>query len=99
MVATLRVMLDQLVAPTDPFLAEASRELTKALVMAAPSGCEVAAIAPAGGEEDGLSTVSGLAEVRRTGLQRRELSAALLAGVGTGIGGGMIHSPTLFAPL
>ena len=30
---------------------------------------------------------------------RRELAAALQLGVGTGIGGGMIHSPSLFAPL
>ena len=31
MTATLRVMLDQLVAPTEPDLAEASRELARAL--------------------------------------------------------------------
>ena len=34
MVATLRVVLDQLVAPTEPELAEASRELARALVLA-----------------------------------------------------------------
>lgn len=99
MVATLRVVLDQLVAPTEPELAEASRELARALVIAAPSGCEVEAIAPAGGADDELAAVPGLAGVRRTALQRRELSAALQLGVGTGIGGGMIHSPSLFAPL
>jgi glycosyltransferase involved in cell wall biosynthesis len=98
-VATLRVVLDQLVTPTEPALAEASRELAKALVHGAPSGCEVAAIAPAGGDGDGLSGIPGLAEVRRTALARRELAAALQLGVGTGIGGGMIHSPTLLAPL
>ncbi|MGA7147611.1 MAG: glycosyl transferase, partial [Microbacterium sp.] len=96
MVATLRVMLDQLVAPTEHVLAEASRDLTRALIAGAPAGCEVEGIAPAGGE--GLD-VPGLAGVRRTALARRELSAALQLGVGTGIGGGMIHSPTLFAPL
>ena len=98
MTAILRVMLDQLVAPTEPDLAEASRELTRALVFGAPAGCEVEAIAPAGGEGD-LSTVPGLAGVRRTALARRELAGALQLGVGTGIGGGMIHSPSLFAPL
>lgn len=98
MVATLRVVLDQLVAPTEPDLAEASRELARALVLGAPAGCEVEAIAPAGPAslED---VVPGLAGVRRAALQRRELSAALQLGVGTGIGGGMIHSPSLFAPL
>lgn len=98
MVATLRVMLDQLVASTEPELAEASRELARALVAGAPSGCEVEAIAPAG-PDDGLSAVAGLAGVRRTALPRRELAGALQLGVGTGIGGGMIHSPSLFAPL
>ncbi|GAA1984790.1 glycosyltransferase [Microbacterium pumilum] len=98
MTATLRVMLDQLVAPTEPDLAEASRELARALVLGAPAGCEVEAIAPAGGQGD-LSDVPGLAGIRRTALPRRELSGALQLGVGTGIGGGMIHSPSLFAPL
>lgn len=98
MTATLRVMLDQLVAATEPDLVEASRELAKALVIGAPAGCEVEAIAPAGGQGD-LSDVPGLAGVRRTALARRELAGALQLGVGTGIGGGMIHSPSLFAPL
>lgn len=96
MVATLRVMVDQLVVPTEPALAEASRDLTRALVAGAPAGCEVEAIAPAGG---GDIEIPGLAGVRRTALPRRELAAALQLGIGTGIGGGMIHSPTLFAPL
>ncbi|MET0295848.1 MAG: glycosyltransferase [Microbacterium sp.] len=95
MVATLRVVLDQLVTPTDPDVVEASRELAKALVIGAPSGCEVEAIVPAGEFEP----VEGLAGVRRVGLPRRELAAALQMGIGTGIGGGMIHSPSLFAPL
>jgi glycosyltransferase involved in cell wall biosynthesis len=98
-VATLRVVLDQLVAPTEPEIAEASRELARALVLGAPSGCEVEAIAPAGGSEGALDGVPGLVGVRRTALPRRELAAALQLGVGTGIGGGMIHSPSLFAPL
>ena len=98
MVATLRVMLDQLVTPTDPDLAEASRELASALVRGAPAGCEVEGILPAGGDP-GLEAVPGLAAARRTALPRRELAAALQLGVGAGIGGGMIHSPSLFAPL
>ncbi len=98
MTATLRVMLDQLAAPTEPDLAEATRELARALVIGAPAGCEVEGIAPAGGSGD-LDVVPGLAGIRRTALPRRELAGALQLGVGTGIGGGMIHSPSLFAPL
>lgn len=98
MVATLRVVLDQVVAPTDRSLSEASRELARALVAGAPSGCEVEAIAPAGGE-DVAAAIPGLADVRRAALARRELSGALQFGLATGLGGGMIHSPSLFAPL
>ncbi|MDN3495371.1 glycosyltransferase [Planococcus sp. APC 4015] len=93
MVATLRVVLDQ---SPEPRLAEASRELSKALVLGAPDGCEVEAIVPAGVDSP---DVAGLSDVRHTALARRELAAALQLGIGTGIGGGMIHSPSLFAPL
>jgi glycosyltransferase involved in cell wall biosynthesis len=98
MTATLRVMLDQLVAPTDPDLEMATRELTRGLIAGSPDGCEVEGIAPAG-PADRPVDIDGLAGVRRTALARRELAAAVQLGLGTGIGGGMIHSPTLLAPL
>ncbi|MFT4135071.1 glycosyltransferase [Microbacterium sp.] len=96
MPVTLRVVLDQPAPPAGP-LAEAARELARALVRSAPSGCEVAAIVPAGGAE--VDDVPGLAEVVKAPLARRELVAAWQLGVATGIGGGLIHSPTLAAPL
>lgn len=98
MTATLRVMLDQLVAPTDPDLETAARELTRGLIAGTPAGCEVEGIAPAGPSERSVE-IPGLSGVRRTALARRELAAALQLGVATGIGAGMIHSPTLLAPL
>ena len=98
MTATLRVMLDQLVAPTEPDLAAATRELTRALIAATPAGCEVEGIAPAG-PADRSPAIEGLSGLNRTGLARRELAAVLQMGMASGIGGGMIHSPTLFAPL
>ena len=79
MTATLRVMLDQLVAPTDPDLADASRELTRGLIAGAPAGCEVEGIAP-GRPADRPVEIAGLAGVRRTALARRELAAALQLG-------------------
>jgi hypothetical protein len=45
MVATLRVVLDQVVAPTDADLARVARDW-RALVATTPGGCEVAAIVP-----------------------------------------------------
>ena len=97
MTATLRVMLDQLVAPTEPDLAEASRELGRALVAGAPAGCEVEGIAPAGQSE----LAGGSRPRGRTAHRARETRAQphLQLGLGTGIGAGMIHSPSLFAPL
>jgi glycosyltransferase involved in cell wall biosynthesis len=98
MTATLRVMLDQLVAPTEPDLEAATRELTRGLIARAPAGCEVEGVAPAG-PTDRPVEIAGLTGVRRTALARRELAAALQLGVSTGLGAGMIHSPTLLAPL
>ncbi len=100
MTTTLRLVLDQLVAATDPDLATASRELARALVTTAPGGCEVAAIVPSGGDPDVLDAgVPGLSGVTRAALPRRELAAAWQLGVPSGVGAGLIHSPTLLAPL
>jgi ethanolamine transporter EutH len=46
MVATLRVVLDQVVAPTDADLGSRRARLARALVATTPGGCEVAAIVP-----------------------------------------------------
>jgi len=100
--ATLRVLLDQLASPTDPMLADASRELTSALIATSPRGCEVEGIVPAlpAAERDAaVSALAGLADVRWAPLARRELATAFQLGVASGLGGGMVHSPTLFAPL
>ena len=101
MTATLRVVLDQVVAPTDADLETASRELARALIATAPAGCDVAAIIPsvqdAAGELE--SAVPGLADVTRASLARRELAASWQLGIAPGVGGGMIHSPTSLAPL
>ncbi|MCK6066755.1 MULTISPECIES: glycosyltransferase [Microbacterium] len=95
MTATLRVVLDQLVSPTSRDLAEASRALTNALIATAPRGADVAGIIPRG--ED--PAVDGLVDLSRLGLPRRELAASWQLGMAPGVGKGMIHSPTLLAPL
>lgn len=96
MTATLRVVLDQLVSPTSRDLAEASRELTRALIAGAPRGADVAGIIPRGGEIEGLDR---LTDVTALALPRRELAASWQLGIAPGVGKGMIHSPTLLAPL
>lgn len=99
MTVTLRLVLDQVVAPVDPDLAGASAELARALVQTAPTDCEVAAIVPAGDTAVLDDRVPGLAAVTRARLARRELAAAWQLGVATGEAGGLVHAPTLMAPL
>lgn len=98
MTVTLRVVLDQLVAPTSRDLAEASASLTRALVATAPRGCDVGAIVPAPGLGDD-QTIDGLSSETRLAVRRRELAASWQLGVAPGIGKGLIHSPTPLAPL
>lgn len=98
MTVTLRVVLDQLVAPTSRDLEEASASLTQALIDTAPRGCDVGAIVPAPGLPEDAG-VAGLSSETRLSMRRRELAASWQLGVAPGIGRGLIHSPTPLAPL
>lgn len=91
MPVSLRVVLDQLVDPTSSDLEAASRGLALALIDTAPLGCRVEAIAPVGGQLG----VPGLADEARIKRLRTQWPLGLRAGAGRG----MIHSPTLMAPL
>jgi len=93
--ARLRVVLDQLVHVVEPDQASASIDLAAGLVATAPSGCDVEAIVASGAEP----SLPGLASVRTLGLARRELAASWQLGLAPGVGGGMIHSASLMAPL
>ncbi|WP_295035077.1 glycosyltransferase [uncultured Microbacterium sp.] len=93
--AVLRVVLDQVNDVVDADQAEASRSLMHALARTAPPRCEIEAIVPSGGDAGS----DGVGAVHRLGLARRELAAAWQLGMVAGVGGGMIHAPTLFAPL
>lgn len=79
----------------DADLADAALGLATGLVATAPSGCAVDAIVPAGASVP----VAGIGDVRTLGMARRELAAAWQLGIAPGVGGGLIHSPTLMAPL
>lgn len=93
MTVQLRVVIDQVGVDAD--LAGAARGLTQGLIRTAPRGCVVSGIAPNGAE----APIPGLREVRTLPLARRELAAAWQMGITVGVGGGLIHSPTLLAPL
>jgi hypothetical protein len=99
MAVSLRVVLDQLTQVVSPDIAEAEREVARALVAAAPKGCVVEGIVPAGDEDAVAGAVPGLSGVTTASLTRGRLAAAWQIGVVTGIGGGLIHAPSALAPL
>jgi glycosyltransferase involved in cell wall biosynthesis len=99
MVVSLRVILDQLTHVADPDVAEAEREIARALVESAPKGCAVEGIVPAGDEDAVGTAVPGLAGVTKAGLTRGRLAAAWQIGVTAGVTGGLIHAPSPLAPL
>lgn len=70
-------------------------DLTRGLIATAPSGCTVEAIVPAGGAAD----LAGLSGTRVLPLARRELAGSWQLGIVPGVGGGLIHAPTMMAPL
>ncbi|GAA4485369.1 glycosyltransferase [Microbacterium panaciterrae] len=94
--AVLRVVLDQATDVVDPDQAEAARFLLVGLAATAPYRCTVEAIVPGG---DPAAVFDGADTVHRLALGRREVGAAWQLGVIAGVGGGMIHAPSLFAPL
>jgi glycosyltransferase involved in cell wall biosynthesis len=99
---TLRVILDQIVAPVPGALGRYTRDLGRAIVATAPRGCEVEAVVSSSLPEDYdrvRAEVPGLAGLYKSSLARRELAAAWQLGITTSPGGGMIHGTSLFAPL
>lgn len=93
--AQLRVVLDSGAEVVSPDQAEASVALAGGLVATAPVGCSVAVIVPAGGLVDD----PGLDEIRALSRKGSTLAALWRRGIAAGAGRGLIHAPTLFAPL
>lgn len=103
---TLKFLLDQLVAPVPGGIGRYAENLAREVISRAPAGCEVEGIiTPPKGE--GAPTVEqieerfpGLAHLEVTKLSRSTLAQSWSRGLLTGaIGGGLIHAPSLFAPL
>ncbi|GAA1840591.1 glycosyltransferase [Agromyces salentinus] len=102
MSTTLRMVVDQVIAPVPGPLGVYTQALTTALVANAPSGCDVEGIVSASSATDYARVEAmfpGLSGLYKTSLARRELTAAWQLGLTSSPGGGMIHAPGLFAPL
>lgn len=100
---TMRVIVDEMVPPVRGDLGSYTRDLTRALIRHAPSGCDVEGIIAAHDNEaieKVRNRLGGLSRLNQTTLRRRELSAAWQMGVGgSSLATGLLHSPTLLAPL
>ena len=99
---TLRVVVDQMIAPVPGGVGRYTEELTRALIATAPAECNVEGIvssSPAAQYELIEAALPGLANLHKTPLARRELSAAWALGVTASAGTGLIHAPGLLAPL
>ncbi|MDH6235930.1 glycosyltransferase family 1 protein [Cryobacterium sp. CG_9.6] len=99
---TLRVVVDQMVAPVPGGVGRYTEELTRALIATAPAGCEVEGIvssSPPDQYEAIDAALPGLVSLTKTTLARRELAVAWSLGVTASTGTGMIHAPSLLAPL
>ncbi|MCD1571727.1 glycosyltransferase [Agromyces mediolanus] len=102
MPVTLRVVVDQLIAPVPGALGRYTEELTRAVIRTTPPDCAVEGIVSSSPEADYervRAALPGLADLYKTSLARRELAAAWQLGLTTSPGGGMIHGTGLFAPL
>ena len=100
MTTTLRVIVDRMVAPTPGGVGRYTEDLTRQLIATAPRDCEVEGIvsaSPPAVQDELRRRLPGLGGLYVTPLARRELSRAWQLGLTTV--GGMIHSPSLLAPL
>ncbi|MBO1737407.1 glycosyltransferase family 1 protein [Leifsonia sp. TF02-11] len=99
---TLSVVVDDLTAAETGGTRRYTEELTRQLIATAPAGCDVRAFVSNVPDEqlDAIrSSLPGLADLVRLPLARRELALAWQSGIAVGGVRGMIHAPSLLAPL
>ena len=99
---TLRVIVDQIVAPIPGGIGRYTEELTRELIRTAPRGCDVAGIVSSSPEADYElieMVLPGLDGLFKSALARRELELAWQHGFTRLPGSGMVHATGLFAPL
>lgn len=99
---TLRVIIDEMLSPTPGSVARYSEELTRELINAAPANCFVEAFVSASTEDEYAliaDRLPNLATLHKSALSRRELRTSWQHGFTKVPGSGMVHAPSLLAPL
>jgi glycosyltransferase involved in cell wall biosynthesis len=98
---TLNLVLDEMLNPVPTGLGRYASELSSSLIEFAPAGCFVEGIVSASTEDvysEILERLPGLTALFKSALTHRDLTAAWQHGF-TPVPSGMIHAPSLFAPL
>jgi glycosyltransferase involved in cell wall biosynthesis len=98
----LRVIIDQMVGRVPGGIGRYTEELTRQLIATAPHDCAVEGVVsavPPAVADDLTRRLPGIAGLSRSRLPRRELAAAWQLGLPAMVEGGMVHSPSLLAPL
>ncbi|WP_223694569.1 glycosyltransferase family 4 protein [Leifsonia poae] len=99
---TLRVVVDELLGDAPGGARRYAEELTRQIVATAPAGCEVEGIVsnvPPETIDELTARLPGIARITRLPLARRELTMAWQSGLALPGARGMIHAPSLLAPL
>ena len=99
---TLRIIIDQILAPVPGGIGRYAEEITRALIETAPDGVAVQGIVSSSTDAQYAmleQKLPGLDSVYKTALARRELSAAWQHGFTRLPGKGMVHATSLLAPL
>lgn len=99
---TLTVVVDELLREASGGSRRYTEELTRQLIATAPAGCEVRAVVsnvPDEVVEDLRRRLPGIADIVRLPLANRELAVAWQSGISLGKVRGMVHAPSLLAPL
>ncbi|WP_395639741.1 glycosyltransferase family 4 protein [Pseudolysinimonas sp.] len=100
--STLRVVVDQIVAPVPGGIGRYTEELARALIATAPAGAHVEGFASAITDDEHAhirALLPGLGTLHKSALARRELSLAWQHGFTPIPGSGMLHATSLLAPL
>ncbi len=98
----IRVVLDEALNERPSELADYAEQLTAAMVRFAPVGCTVDGFIPSSPESEYErigAAIPGLGTLHKSSLARRELGAAWQHGFTRIPGRGMVHAPSLLAPL
>jgi glycosyltransferase involved in cell wall biosynthesis len=98
----LNLLVEEMLTPSSLEVGRYTEQLARALILESPKGCSVDGFVAASTEPDYsavLRALPGLGTLKKSSLARRELTAAWQHGFTRSPERGMLHAPSLLAPL